>query len=821
MKNKFTKLILALGIYHTGLSQNLVTGPSTTATPYMWPAAPGVSVTSILTAGDVVGGYTLSGLGDGMGAFDSGGSNFTLLINHEIGGGVGAVRAHGQAGAFVSKWVINKSTMQVVSGSDLIQNVKIWTGSTYTTYNAANPSTLTVFGRFCAADLPAVSAFFNAKSGKGTQERIFTNGEETGPEGRGFAHLVTGAEAGTSYQLPHFGRFSYENIVASPYPQDKTIAVGLDDATPGQVYVYVGQKSYVGNDIEKAGLVGGKVYGVSVVGMYNESSTSVPAPGAAFNMVDLGTPSSVAAMTGSVFNTNSNNMGVTNFLRPEDGAWDPNRPTDFYFVTTNSFTSPSRLWRLRFNDIENPEQGGRIEAVLAGTEGPKMMDNMVMDNHGHILIQEDPGGQNHTAKIWQYKIATDAVSIVVEQDSTRFKTGGLNYLTLDEESSGVIDMQGMLNPGWFLAYDQAHYGLASPVVEGGQLLAFYNPATAAANPEVNVTGNSVNILDGTTTTNAGNNTDFGQVNVGTSLSKTFVIQNTNSGTLIVSAITMGGNNAGDFVISAPSTPFVLNGNASQSITVTFNAPITGSRTAMLNIQSSDFDEATYNFALSGLGVVPEINLQGNNTAIASGNTLTSTADNTDFGAVYLGNSVNQTFVVQNTGNGTLTINSANVTGPNSNEFTWINPPTFPITLAGNSSQNFTVKFLPLAAGERKAMLWFNSNDSDEALYSFAIRGEGAMDVGLSSLAADETGIKLYPNPAKDNVSLVVNLRESNEVVVNLFDIQGKLVLALPAKHYQSGEQTISINTAVLANGEYLVKLNSGNVTQTAKIIVAH
>ena len=820
MKKNLTKILIGLGLCNAAFAQSLMTGPSTTTTPYMWPAVPNASVKSVMTAGDAVGGYTLAGLGDGMGAFDNGGSTFTLVVNHEMGNTVGAVHAHGQVGAFVSKWVINKSNLQVQSGSDLIQNVKLWTGSTYTTYNASNPSTLTAFARFCAADLPAVSAFYNANSGKGTQERIFMNGEETGSEGRGFAHIITGTEAGVSYELPHLGKFSWENSIASPYSQDKTIVVGLDDATPGQVYVYVGQKSSVGNTIEKAGLFGGRLYGVSVVGLFNESSSSVPAPGTNFNMIDLG--STVASINGATLNTNSNNLGVTNFLRPEDGAWDPNRPSDFYFVTTNSFTSPSRLWRLRFTDINNPEQGGKIEAVLAGTEGPKMMDNMVMDNHGHILIQEDPGGQNHTAKIWQYKISTDVPTIILEQDSTRFKTGGVNFLTFDEESSGVIDMQGMLGAGWFLAYDQAHYSLPTPMVEGGQLLAFYNPATALADPEVNVQGNNTSIPDGNTTTSSTNNTNFGMANVGTPVSKTFVIQNTNTGALIINSLWMSGNNAGDFVISGPNTPFTIGANASLTLTVTFIAGTTGTRTAMLNVGSSDFDEATYNFMVEGAGAVPEINVQGNSVNIPAGNTAISTSDNTDFGTIYLGNSMNQVFTIQNTSNGTLTINSVNVSGLNSNEFTWVNAPTFPINLSGNGSQALTLKFLPLAAGTRSAKIWFNSNDADEASYTFDVQGKGAVDVGLNKINSDNSGnLTIYPNPSNTEATLKFTLDNNSNVVVNLFDLQGKLALTVPAKNYQKGEQTISINTSALANGEYFVKVNSGNNTQSIKMIVAH
>lgn len=818
MKKNLTNVIIGLGICGSAMAQSLITGPSTTTTPYMYSTVAGGTIVSILTAGDAVGGYTLGGLGDGMGVIENGGTTYTLLINHEAGNTVGAVRAHGSIGAWVSKWVINKTNFQVVSGSDLIQNVKIWTGTTYTTYNATSPSTLAAFARFCSADLPEVTAFYNPLTGKGTQDRIFMNGEETGAEGRAFGNIATGAEAGTTYQLPHLGRYSYENAVASPYPSDKTIVVGLDDATPGQVYVYIGNKSLSGNPIEKAGLFGGRLYGVGVLGMVNEG-TSIPASNTPFNLLDLGV---VNNMTGATLNTNSNNMGVTNFLRPEDGAWDPNRPSDFYFVTTNSFTAPSRMWRLRFTDINNPELGGTITAVLEGTEGPKMMDNMTLDNHGFAYIQEDPGGQNHLAKIWQYKISTDALTLVMTHDSTRFQTGGANFITIDEECSGNIDMQGSLGAGWFLQYDQVHFSQPSPVLEMGQIQAFYSPATAAANPEINLQGNNTTIIDGASAVSITDNTNFGSVNLGSSISKSFVIQNTNSGTLIVSAIHMSGANAGDFTIAGPGLPFMLNGNASQTITVNFNPALLGTRNAVVNVVSSDWDEDTYNFAVQGSAVAPEINLQGNATSIVSGNTSVNTLNNTDFGTVIYNTPVIKEFVIQNTGTGTLSITNMVLTGTNISVFSFVNAPTFPFTIANGASATFSVQYLsPVPNVTNTAMISISNNDSDENTYSFNIEGKSTLDVGINFLLKTSSFVTLYPNPANEVATLKVSLDKNETISINVYDILGKKVLSTLTKELEKGEREISLNTSNLENGEYFVQINSANKTTSLKLVVNH
>ena len=201
------------------------TAVSSSQTPYLTPIGSGVSFTSILTTTDAANnGYKMVGIPDGLGAFDNYDGTFTLLMNHELGNTQGAVRSYGSRGAFVSKWIIRKYDLAVLSGSDLTQNLKLWntTTSSYETFNSTRPYA-TGLNRFCSADLPKPTAFFNPNTGRGTQNKIFMDGEEAGVEGRAFAHIVTGPEAGNSYELPRLGKFSWENSLANPAPSDWTI----------------------------------------------------------------------------------------------------------------------------------------------------------------------------------------------------------------------------------------------------------------------------------------------------------------------------------------------------------------------------------------------------------------------------------------------------------------------------------------------------------------------------------------------------------------------------------------------------------------------
>ncbi|HEX5657331.1 MAG TPA: hypothetical protein VFX59_09050, partial [Polyangiales bacterium] len=66
-------------------------------------------------------------------------------------------------------------------------------------------------------------------------------------------------------------------------------------------------------------------------------------------------------------------------------------------------------------------------------------------------------------------------------DVTRFTAGAPNFITQDEESSGILDATALLGPGWFLIDVQAHPTPGATIdpelVEQGQLLAIYDPGS--------------------------------------------------------------------------------------------------------------------------------------------------------------------------------------------------------------------------------------------------------------------------------------------------------------------------------------------------------
>ncbi|MCZ8331081.1 MAG: choice-of-anchor D domain-containing protein [Flavobacterium sp.] len=246
---------------------------------------------------------------------------------------------------------------------------------------------------------------------------------------------------------------------------------------------------------------------------------------------------------------------------------------------------------------------------------------------------------------------------------------------------------------------------------------------AALAPEINVQGNSTNIVSDDTTPSTTDHTDFGSVNAASgSVVRTFTIQNTGSAALNISDAYLLDGTSGFSITSAPASSVAASG--STTIQVTFDPSSAGTFNDEVVIESDDADEGTYTFAITGVGFVatPEINVQGNAVSIVDGDITPSTADHTDFGSVTTSSgSVVRTFTIQNTGSAALNISSAYLLDGASG-FSITSAPASSVAAAGSTT--IQVTFDPASAGTFNDELVIESDDADEATYTFAITGFG-------------------------------------------------------------------------------------------------
>lgn len=463
-------LIFAASCIAASLSHAFASGPSNEKA-WLKPMNNAWIVQPLLNVGEAAGksGYRLAGIPDGLGAMDNGDGTISIFMNHEFPADMGIVRRHGAAGAFVSHWILETSSLKILSGEDWIHTVYLWdTASHQYAETHANS-----FNRLCSADLAQPAAFYNEATGSGFDGRLFLNGEEDRNGGRAFAHIVTGKDAGTSFELPHLGKLAWENAVANPATGDRTVVMGMDDSPGGQVYVYIGEKRASGNPVERAGLVGGSLYVIKVSGNR-------------FYLAKLG---DVSGMSGGDLEKASQAAGATSFLRPEDGTWDTKNANVFYFSTTDKIDGTSQLFRLIFDNIMQPEDGGAIDVALKARDiGAQMFDNLTMDGDGNLLVEEDPGDDPHMASIWQFDPASGKTAKVCTVAPEEFlDKNSPEFLTQDEENSGIIEITHLLgNAPWrqagqryYLGVLQVHAPANNPeLLENGQLYLMSGPSAS-------------------------------------------------------------------------------------------------------------------------------------------------------------------------------------------------------------------------------------------------------------------------------------------------------------------------------------------------------
>jgi len=88
--------------------------------------------------------------------------------------------------------------------------------------------------------------------------------------------------------------------------------------------------------------------------------------------------------------------------------------------------------------------------LLDGSEEPLLSkpDNIVVDNVGNILIQEDPGNNAHVSRVVAYRIKDGKLATVAKFKEIYFNSANVEtFITQDEESSGIIDVTDYFKTG--------------------------------------------------------------------------------------------------------------------------------------------------------------------------------------------------------------------------------------------------------------------------------------------------------------------------------------------------------------------------------------
>ena len=440
--------------------------------------------------------YQMTGIPDGLGARDSSGGFTELFMNHEFNQGVQSESTIGEPrnrGAIVSRYRLGPDG-SVVSGERAYDNTFI-NDSMVGPAPAVNNATRG-FARFCSGSLAKATE-------TGLDRDMYFANEETSSQDT-FDPLGASSVAvfdNQAHALPDLGHFAWENTLVAPNTGNKTVVFGNEDGPPtpdSQLYVYSGDKNPGSTGaVARNGLSGGKLYTLRLPGKINEGDfTSGTATGKWDETENAG------SLTSAQTEAAADADGAFGFIRIEDGAFDPNDPGTYYFVTTGSSTDGSnelgRLYRLKFNPNDPTASDPTIEVIynadtIPGITGPSQdkandiaisPDNIDISDD-YLMINEDGTTESRTVmnnkqrdgSIWRFVPQNDAAAMA----NSRQRVAELNPPGRDGvpvgrgvwETTGIIDTEQQFGNDTWLFNVQAHPPTTPPgtqTVEDGQLL---------------------------------------------------------------------------------------------------------------------------------------------------------------------------------------------------------------------------------------------------------------------------------------------------------------------------------------------------------------
>ncbi|WP_370480369.1 PQQ-dependent sugar dehydrogenase, partial [Tamlana flava] len=244
---------------------------------------------------------------------------------------------------------------------------------------------------------------------------------------------------------------------------------------------------------------------------------------------------------------------------------------------------------------------------------------------------------------------------------------------------------------------------------------------------VTANGNPVNSGPLPTATSTTNFTDFGNVEIGSSLQHIFVLDNTgaNGSPNQLNGITAGLSGSSNFSLSSTSLGNLAGNGGTVNLTITYSPTSNTYETADVTISFSNGTNAPYTFTIDGSGIMPtpEIEIEDSSNNIIAHNT------SFDFGTITPNSISSETFSIKNTSVNatTLTLEGINpnyVTISGDSEFSIISQPSSN-TIPGGSAESFTIAYSPTAVGgPHSATISIDNDDPDdgEDPYTFTVTG---------------------------------------------------------------------------------------------------
>ena len=118
--------------------------------------------------------------------------------------------------------------------------------------------------------------------------------------------------------------------------------------------------------------------------------------------------------------------------------------------------------------------------------------------------------------------------------------------------------------------------------------------------------------------------------------------------------------------------------------------------------------------------------------------------------------------------------------------------------------------------------------NDGMIYA-ATYGQGIVSCGTykegGDLSVDENEmtenvqLNIYPNPIRGNGNINITLTEGAQVSYQIYDLSGRMVAGSELGYHGQGDHTLQFSTDNLASGSYIIRVQAGSKSETAKILV--
>ena len=291
---------------------------------------------------------------------------------------------------------------------------------------------------------------------------------------------------------------------------------------------------------------------------------------------------------------------------------------------------------------------------------------------------------------------------------------------------------------------------------------------------------------------------FGNVQVGTSSSKSETLTNTGSTAVTISQATVSGTG---YSISGLTLPTTLNSNQSVTFTVKFAPTSAGASNGSVSVVS-DASNSPLSISLSGTGV-------------AAGQ-LGSNPSSFSFGNVQVGTSKSLSGTLTNSGGSSLTISAASASGSGFS----LSGLSLPLTLNAGQSTSFTVLFSPSATGAASGNVNITSNGGNPNLnipLSGAGVTQGTLTPNPSSLAFGNVQVGNTSSLAETltnsgGTSLTISAASASGTGFSLSGLS--LPLTLNAGQSTSFNVTFAPSAAGSASGNVTITSNGSDSTLT-------